>query len=543
MAVDYDVGKLFEQIELELIASMKSNLKSHKAQELKEGFEWQQWQSEKLGALNEYTKRNKKLLGGYSTKISSTIAREMKQQYREGAAKVDEEMKRAMAKGYIPTIANTPDFGSINDKKVNSLINSVNSDMVKAENAVLRKMKDEYRHTVFNAEMHLATGVDTLNKAVDRANKSFLEKGINCIKYSDGRKVNIASYARMAVRTANKRAYLTGEGQRRAEWGECLVLVSQYMQSSDVCQPYQGKVYVDDVYSGADEETVKHYVGKGYKRLSVAIAGGLFHPNCKHTMSTYFEGISEIPEPMPAEEVNANYEQLRREQYCKQMIRKYDRLQTGSCSNENEKKYSDRMEWWKEKFEKLSEENVAKNIDESIIKSIDIEDFNMMALTNEINEDVSMLIANTILTYEKEYNMYISDAHFGSFYDQNTGKKALFQIIQNAYGLTEININSSILKGKTIQDMDEMIKNSTNNLAQNLKEAVIHECGHAKTYYGKKAKEVEEMVKELSGMGIEGISDIATTDGAECIAEVEILLFRGEQVSQEAMELYNKYVR
>ncbi|MBO5562073.1 MAG: hypothetical protein J6A07_10505 [Firmicutes bacterium] len=58
---------------------------------------------------------------------------------------------------------------------------------------------------------------------MDRATKEILSRGIDCITYSDGRKVNIASYARMAVRTANKRAHLKGEGDRRAEWGECLV--------------------------------------------------------------------------------------------------------------------------------------------------------------------------------------------------------------------------------------------------------------------------------------------------------------------------------
>ena len=37
------------------------------------------------------------------------------------------------------------------------------------------------------------------------ATKDFLSKGINSIEYSNGAMVNVAAYAEMAIRTANKR--------------------------------------------------------------------------------------------------------------------------------------------------------------------------------------------------------------------------------------------------------------------------------------------------------------------------------------------------
>lgn len=139
--------------------------------------------------------------------------------------------------------------------------------------------------------------------------------------------------------------------------------------------------------------------------------------------------------------------------------------------------------------------------------------------------------------------MYISEAHFGSFSDEATGKTALMQIFQNYQGLTEININSSFMGGKTLEEIDNAIANTKSNLAQNLQEATVHECGHAKTYYGKSIREIVEMNNDLSEMGVDGISKIAAQDGAECIAEVEVLLFRGQPVPQEAMDLYNRYVK
>lgn len=113
----------------------------------------------------------------------------------------------------------------------------------------------------------------------------------------------------------------------------------------------------------------------------------------------------------------------------------------------------------------------------------------------------------------------------------------------NANGLVDININSSFLAGKSIEDIDAAMAAVERNLPRTLQEAVVHECGHAKAYYQKTAKEVSAMNDTLSGRGVDGISAIASLDGAECIAEVEVLLFRGEPVPDEAMALYNKYVK
>lgn len=192
-------------------------------------------------------------------------------------------------------------------------------------------------------------------------------------------------------------------------------------------------------------------------------------------------------------------------------------------------------------------EKIVKPLDNGggsgIIKSIDVDDFTMMASSHEIAPEVSNMIANTIREYEKKGGIYISDMHFGNFFDEDTGKPALMQIFQNYYGLTEININSTIMAGKTLDEIDSIIAATKINLPQNLKEAVIHECGHAKAYYGKTPEEVMAMNEQLKDLGVDGISQIAQIDGAECIAEVEVLLSRGEPVSEKAMELYNAYVK
>lgn len=57
---EYDIGKAFEAIENELIASMMRNMRSHKEEEIKEDKQWTMWQAEQIKALEKYKKINQK---------------------------------------------------------------------------------------------------------------------------------------------------------------------------------------------------------------------------------------------------------------------------------------------------------------------------------------------------------------------------------------------------------------------------------------------------------------------------------------------------
>lgn len=118
----------------------------------------------------------------------------------------------------------------------------------KVESAALRMMDDVYRQTLYKAEIAMAAGATTLPQALDMATKDFLNAGINCIEYKDGRSVNIDDYAQMALRTAATKAYMQGEARKRDEMGIDTVLISQYGACSETCLPWQGRVYIDDVW-------------------------------------------------------------------------------------------------------------------------------------------------------------------------------------------------------------------------------------------------------------------------------------------------------
>lgn len=334
----YDVQEIYIEMELELLQSFRRNMAQHQAEELKEGFEWPQWQARKLEAMRRYQARNSDILDGYMPKVRKATANILREAYGTGAGNVDGFLRR------FPGLSRQVDensFFGVNDRKLNTLIETAQNDLEDARYAILRKMDDEYRQTLYKAQMFADTGASTVNSAVDMATRDFLAKGINCIEYRDGRRVNIASYAQMYLRTASKRATAVAEGARRAEWGVHTVQITRKGTTCELCLPWQGKVLIDDVYSGGSS------ADGDYPLLSAAMAAGLFHPNCQHKSLTYYEGISSAPTEMTdAEKEKAlqNYEQQQKQRQIEYSIRKYKRLEAGSVDEDNRAQHAAKVQ-------------------------------------------------------------------------------------------------------------------------------------------------------------------------------------------------------
>ena len=349
---DYDISEAFQKIEEIMIASMSRNLKRHLKTERDEGMNYSMWQAEQLAALTNFRKNNEKAFGKYFSTINRQIATILRSAYGSGSMDQETRILEAIRKGW--KVSDLPTFDSlqgaffkINERKLNALIDAVTNDMKKAETAMLRMANDEYRKAIYNAEVYYNTGVGTLSQSVDMATKDFLSRGITCIEYANGARVAIDSYAKMALRTAQTRAYLQGEAAKRDEWGVSTVIVNKRGVACPRCLQWVGRVFYDDVWGNAPIPSPAKY-----PRLSEAIAGGLYHPNCKDVHTTYFEGISTPPEPMTeAEKKEAarvyNLEQEQR--YNERQIRKYKRLSEGSVDPENQERYQKKLKAWQAK--------------------------------------------------------------------------------------------------------------------------------------------------------------------------------------------------
>ena len=356
-----DIAKIFEEIELRLIASLKRNLSRHKAEEEKEGFEWSAWQAEKLNNIDNFRKENAQIADEYVDVIDDETRQLMTDQFHEGEHTAEQSVIDVSESGVnVPDVPAQPQppeaptaipddhFFGVNKPKMDKLMEDVTTLEKTALTAAVRNMDDVYRTTLNKVQLMMGTGSITLNEAIDLATRDFLDKGINCIVYADGRRVNIADYVRMALRTTSTRATLQGAAKRFAELGYDTVLISQYGGCSETCEPYQGKVYIDDVFTIWNGERSgdfgkSNYCDKWFMLLSVAIRGGLFHPNCRHTMGQYIEGLTKIPQPIPAEKIREQRELEEKQRAMERKIRALKRKVEGTQDEKKVKEYKRKL--------------------------------------------------------------------------------------------------------------------------------------------------------------------------------------------------------
>ena len=250
-------------------------------------------------------------------------------------------------------------FFGLNHRKLDALIKSTKNDMKDVKYATLRMANDQYRQIIYKAQVFANTGAGTVKQAIDMASKDFLARGFNCIEYKNGTRHNIADYCDMAIRTANKRANLMGEGEMRKKLGNPLVYISKHGGACDKCTQWEGRVYIDDVWSGGKENDGE------YPLLSTAVAGGLFHPRCHHGVSTYYEDINEEPEEVTKTKHNHDKED-KYTQYLQQRQKQYQRLAAGSLLPENVINYQNKANELQKQIESskiglLNEEQYAVN--------------------------------------------------------------------------------------------------------------------------------------------------------------------------------------
>lgn len=185
---------------------------------------------------------------------------------------------------------------------------------------------------------------------------------------------------------------------------------------------------------------------------------------------------------------------------------------------------------------------VAKNTKKSIIKSLDIDDFELVTYGKNIAPEVSKVIVDTMTKCESKGKFIISEIVAKSIPKTQDGTPVL-QIEPIGNGLLQLNLNTDILSDKTLEEIDEIFANSNLSVVNTLEEAIIHESGHAKMIFGKSPKEVQTLYETLSKIHIDGISFIAYNDGAEALAELEVLRKRGNEISEDMKLFYEKYMR
>lgn len=414
---EYDIAKLYQEMELEIIASLKRNLLRHELKEIEENMEYPQWQALKLRDIQGIKRENQDIIGKYTSNIPKYVKKIIKEEYKQGKKEAislfndANRGKRRLNESFFKT----------NNKKVKAMIDEINGTFKEAEKAIFRMSNDVYQKTIFKAGFYLSHGTVNLKQAINTAIKDFAKRGINCIEYKDERRINIADYARMAVRTASQRARLMAEGDFRKRLKRTLVKITKHGTSCKYCKVYEQQILVDDVYSGGVPD------GK-HELLSSAMSKGLFHPNCRHKAPTYYEELDEL---------------------------KYEQMAKSATAKEEEERKKD---LFSQKEQRKRRVEVWKNDENHIV-------FEMLGKT--IIKD-NNLLKNDIIKYfeEKTMKVFTQDNYYiGELPNiEEFKEKRIKEVIINKMGLEKILTKHKEQSQETFLEMFNILKNKNTEI-------------------------------------------------------------------------------
>lgn len=156
------------------------------------------------------------------------------------------------------------------------------------------KTAEAYQRSLDLALLKVSTGTYSYRQACDDVIKEFTRSGLRTVDYASGRTYQVDTAVRMIVRTST--AQLAGkitEANCRTT-GQDLVIISQHMGSRDTHAGFQNKVFS---MSGKSKKypDIHAPLGEG---CAYGRPEGLQGPNCTHMFYPFWEGISEIPEPL-----------------------------------------------------------------------------------------------------------------------------------------------------------------------------------------------------------------------------------------------------
>lgn len=412
-----DIGYIYQQMELDLVESMRRNLVRHEKEEIKNGFKFEQWQAAKLRDMERFRAENHAIIGSYEPEIEQVIQSALIGTYDKGVKLVSdsliqakqlaldnnisvalpkpiqplvephklvpnesvtkEEAKQALKEFEMSGRVKEEIFFRTNDDKLKALIRETKKTVADPTKAILRYQDDQYRQIIARTQISLSSGNLTLTQAIDQATDDYLKAGITNIEYKNGKRVNIADYAAMCLRTANHKAFLHGQGAKRMQIGITTVLVSQHLTACPLCVPWQNEILIDDIFSGGTKEDGP------YRLLSEAVAEGLLHVNCQHNLNTFYPGVSTKPPTLNPNKVDEAYKETQRQRRLEREIRRQKRVVAGTTDLTN-------FNNEKRKLEDLESRLVNGDASKTKVKDVDIkktkDDLIQKAIDGKIEE-------------------------------------------------------------------------------------------------------------------------------------------------------------
>lgn len=212
----------------------------------------------------------------YLSRINSDFVKnELSTAFKEGKESVKEEPKLTTAE--VNDILSKQGFKYVKNAfsqntyiELQTATQSAGKDLVKRVNRIINRLSKTNEDSIYNVQQEIV--------------KDLQENGVLAVKYANGAKQTVSSYAAMAARSARIETVNIGAIGRALQAGTDLVKMTTMPQCCKLCGAYQGKVYS---ISGKDKRfpaLFKTVLNRGY---------ALPHPNCRHEFIPYFEEMED----------------------------------------------------------------------------------------------------------------------------------------------------------------------------------------------------------------------------------------------------------
>ncbi len=228
---------------------------------------------------------------------------------------------------------------------------------------ITRAVVDVYRSIVTRASASTLLGGLTRRQATQHALDRFAQRGVSGFVDSAGRSWELAAYAEMAVRSVTARAAIEGHIDALGELGVGLVIVSDAPLECELCAPWEGEVLTLGPESGPRTVRVEKAIQPSGLRaafrppetVAVHVAGslvearaaGLFHPNCRHSLSAFLPGVTIRPPHHPTP--GTTYADTQRQREIERTIRAWKRRQVAATTEADRRRAGAYVRKWQAK--------------------------------------------------------------------------------------------------------------------------------------------------------------------------------------------------
>lgn len=222
--------------------------------------------------------------------------------------------------------------------EVVALAGEVTAGVASATAAILRGVDDAYRRIVGQAAASVLAGTEGRRGATQRAIDAFLGQGLKFIPTKRGR-MDIATYAEMAMRTATARGAIQGHLDQLGALGNDLVVIHPGPRACRICDQWARMILTTGtttgprlVESAISDALVTVDVGS---TVELARAGGWGHPNCRCGMRGYIPGVTDPAIIERPEWDEAGYLAQQQQRAIERQIRAWKRREALAIDAEN----------------------------------------------------------------------------------------------------------------------------------------------------------------------------------------------------------------